>query len=89
MRSRCDGSMLAWILNTTPVNLGSSGRTSRCIAGRGPGDGARLTSASSTSCTPKLLMAEPKNIGVWRPSRKASSSNEGAAAPSSSISFCD
>ena len=89
MRSRWEGSMLAWILKTTPVNFGSSGLTSRCIAGRAPGAGARFTSASSTSCTPKLLMAEPKNIGVWRPSRKASSSNAGAAAPSSSISPCD
>ena len=31
MRSRCDGSMLAWILKTTPVNFGSSGLTSRCM----------------------------------------------------------
>ena len=29
MRSRCAGSMLAWILNTTPLNLGSTGSTTR------------------------------------------------------------
>ena len=75
MRSRCAGSMLAWILKTTPVNLGSSGCTTRWIAVRTLGDGARSTSASSTSCTPKLLTAEPKNIGVWWPARKASRSN--------------
>ncbi len=65
MRSRCAGSMLAWILKTTPVNLGSSGCTTRWMAARSPGAGARSTSASSTSRTPKLLTAEPKNIGVW------------------------
>eukprot|EP00952_Eustigmatos_sp_NYUAD-ZCMA_P003104 13520-Eustigmatos_ZCMA.PRE.1 len=63
MRSRCAGSMLAWILNTTPVKAGSSGLTQRCSACRGPGGGARSTKASSTSRTPKLLMAEPKNTG--------------------------
>mmetsp|Transcript_26231 Transcript_26231/g.62013 ORF Transcript_26231/g.62013 Transcript_26231/m.62013 type:complete len:249 (-) Transcript_26231:1361-2107(-) len=86
MRSRWAGSILAWILNTTPVNLGSSGLTVRCIASRLSGAGASSTRASSTSCTPKLLTAEPKNIGVCRPPRKSSCTNSGAASRTSSIS---
>ena len=85
-RSRCAGSMLACTLNTTPVNLGSSGCTSRCSAVRGPGGGACSTSASSTSCTPKLLMAEPKNTGVCLPARNCARSKAGAASLISSIS---
>ncbi len=79
MRSRCAGSMLAWILKTTPVNLPSCGETSRWIAARGLGAGASSASASSTSCTPKLLMAEPKKTGVCFPARKAAWSKSGEA----------
>ena len=69
MRSRCAGSMLAWILKTTPLNPRPGWMTPGSLA-RSPGNGgARSTSASSTSRTPKLLIAEPKNIGVWRPAR--------------------
>ena len=34
IRSRCAGSMLAWILKTTPLNFGSSGWTTRWVAAR-------------------------------------------------------
>src|SRR6185437_941338 len=85
-RSRCAGSMFAWILNTTPVNFGSVGSITRCTASFGPCAGARSTSASSTSCTPKLLIAEPKKTGVWPPSRNDSRSNAWEAPCSSSIS---
>ena len=36
---------------------------------RGSGAGACATNARSSSSTPKLLIAEPKNTGVWRPAR--------------------
>ena len=88
MRSRCAGSMLAWILKTTPENFFSSGVTTRCMAARGAGAGARSTSASSTSCTPKLLMAEPKNMGVCLPLRNSSRLNSGDAPFNSSSSSC-
>ena len=52
---------------------------------RGPGDGARSTSASSTSITPKLFTPEPKNTGVCLPARKASRSNLGEAPVASSM----
>ena len=86
MRSRCAGSILAWILNTTPLNLGSTGSTTRWMAALAPGCGARSTSASSTSRTPKLLTAEPNSIGVCVPCRKASLSKAGEAPSTSSIS---
>jgi len=41
------------------------------LAGFGPGGGASSISASSTSRTPKLLIAEPKNTGVCLPARNA------------------
>ena len=56
MRSRWFGSMLAWILNTKPVIVGS--RRPRPGACRPPaprGGGAKSASASSRSRTPKLL----------------------------------
>jgi hypothetical protein len=78
--------MLAWILNTTPLNFDSVGRTSRCRASRGLGDGARSTSASRTSRTPKLLMADPKKTGVCSPRLNALASKAGDAPSISSIS---
>ena len=68
MRSRCLGSMLAWILNTKPENFGSLGATLRVFAGRASGAGDNSTTASSSDCTPKLFTAEPKNTGVCFPS---------------------
>ena len=61
--------MFAWILNTKPLNVSSSGLTRRLTASRGPGGGACATKRSSNSCTPKLLIAEPKNTGVCLPAR--------------------
>ena len=71
--------MFAWILNTTAENLFSAGLTSRCKALREPGDGASSTKVFRISRTPKLLIAEPKNTGDWRPAKKASRSNAGIA----------
>jgi len=68
-RSRCCGSMFAWILNTKPVSFSSAGATSRVVVARGRGAGACSTKKSSSSCTPKLLTAEPKNTGVCLPDR--------------------
>ncbi len=69
MRSRCCGSMFAWILNTNPENFSSYGSIVRVVASRGCGGGACSTNSSSSSRTPKLLMAEPKNTGVSSPRR--------------------
>ena len=59
-RSRCWGSMFAWILNAKPVKAGSVGSMSRRRVCRGCGGGAYLTKSSSSSATPKLFIAEPK-----------------------------
>ena len=64
IRSRCPGSMFAWILNTKPVSFGSPGSTRRSIAMRALGPGECWTNALRSSRTPKLLTAEPKNTGV-------------------------
>ncbi|MCY1454833.1 hypothetical protein D9M71_719250 [compost metagenome] len=60
MRSRWRGSILAWILKTKPVNLPSFGSTTRVSVLRASGGGDSSHSASSSDCTPKLLIAEPK-----------------------------
>ncbi len=75
MRSRCLGSMFAWILNTKPEKGASAGCTTRSPPSRGCGGGAHCVSASRISCTPKLLIPEPKKTLVWRPARKAPRSN--------------
>ncbi len=69
MRSRCAGSMFAWILNTKPVSFGSPGSTTRSRAARDSGGGEYRVKLRSSSSTPKLLMAEPKNTGVCFPAR--------------------
>ena len=61
--------MLACILNTKPVIRSSAGSTERVSVGDGPGDGAIRTKQSSSSRTPKLLIAEPKNTGASSPRR--------------------
>ncbi|MDR6355338.1 hypothetical protein Q3H58_002009 [Pseudomonas psychrotolerans] len=60
MRSRCLGSMFAWILNTKPENFSSTGSTVRSWAARDSGRGAQSTTASSTWSTPKL----PRAVGA-------------------------
>ncbi len=58
MRSRCFGSMFAWILKTKPVTLSSSGRTLRSAAGWRLRRRRQVGRApSSSSRTPKLLSA--------------------------------
>ena len=69
IRSRCPGSMFAWILNTKPVIFGSAACTTRSSAVRGKGPGECLTNELRSSRTPKLLTAEPKNTGVCRAAR--------------------
>jgi len=93
MRSRWLASILACTLKTTPENASSSGSmvfSTGCLLTmsellRGRGEGARSTSASSTSITPKLFTPEPKNTGVCLPARKASWSNVGEAPVASSM----
>ena len=80
MRSRCLGSMLAWILKTKPLNGASAGSTMRGPPSRDCGGGAQSISACRISWTPKLLMPEPKNTGDCRPARNSSRSN-GELAP--------
>ena len=87
MRSRWRGSMFAWILNTKPVNGGSAGSTMRVPPSRGCGGGAHSVSADRISCTPKLLMPEPKNTGDCRPARNSARSNGALALRSSSTSW--
>src|SRR5207302_7976845 len=58
-----------WILKTKPASCASGGITVRSRAVRDSGPGACAVKAASSSSTPKLLMAEPKNTGVCRPAR--------------------
>ncbi|MNK26395.1 hypothetical protein D3C87_447290 [compost metagenome] len=93
MRSRWLASMLACTLKTTPAKSLSSGwisfttgwRLTSVVLVRDCGEGARSTSASSTSITPKLFTPEPKNTGVCLPARKASRSQVGEAPVASSM----
>ena len=79
--------MFAWILNTKPENGDSVGRTVRAVPSRGCGGGAHSTSAFRISCTPKLLMPEPKNTGDCRPARNSARSNGELALRISSTSW--
>ena len=67
--------MFAWILNTKPENAGSIGATTRTLPSRGCGGGAQSISACRISCTPKLLMPEPKKTGDCRPAWNSARSN--------------
>ena len=77
MQERWLGSMLAVILKMKPVNFFSSGVTSRSSAITGRGAGAILQKQSSSSCTPKLVSAEPKKTGASMASLYSSSSKAG------------
>ena len=67
MRSRCAGSMFAWILKTKPLKRPAVGGCGPLSVLRGAGAGARSRKASRNGRTPKLVIAEPKNIGVICP----------------------
>ena len=72
--------MLAWILKTKPVNFGSSGL--HHALERGPRQRARRVlrrTPLSSSSTPKLLTAEPKNTGVCRAGAVALAGRSAAA----------
>ncbi|CAB5069279.1 unannotated protein [freshwater metagenome] len=75
--------MFACTLNTNPENGESSGRFSPEVSARGDGLGTSSMTESRRSRTPKLVSAEPKNIGVVSPSRNISRS---CSAPESSSS---
>ena len=59
-RSRCFGSMFAWILNTKPEKFGASGAIGTPWLRRGAGGAECSTKPSRSNCTPKLLSALPK-----------------------------
>ena len=68
MRSRCRGSMLAWILKTKPENAAVvRRRPARPRLRRGAAGRECSRKPSSSSCTPKLLTALPKKTGVSLP----------------------
>ena len=73
--SRCFGSILAWILNTKPLNFSSALSTVLVSAWRDCGFGAHCVKPSRKWSTPKLPNAVPKNTGVSSPLIKAYCSN--------------
>ena len=78
--------MLAWTLNTKAENGSSSLRAAPSASRRGEGDGARSTMPSSSSPTPKLVMADPTNTGDCSPARNSSWSTCPASSSSSATS---
>ena len=72
MRSRCRGSMFAWILNTKPVNSVRVGSIGPMLDSRAVGDGASLRKSWRKASTPKLVSALPKCTGVMLPSSRDS-----------------
>ena len=66
-RSLCAGFMLACILNTNAENFSSSGSMIPSLESLGAGGGASLKYSSKKFCTPKFVIAEPKNVGVNSP----------------------
>ena len=92
-RSRCLGSMLACTLKTKPVTSLSSGEICRSAAVCGCGWGPYSPMPVISSLTPKLLMAEPNQIGVMCPSRndlrsKAGSNSRAISTSSRSFANC-
>ena len=86
IRSWWLGSIFAWILNTKAEKSSLVGWTISSTAWRGAGDGASSKNFSKNGFTPKLVMAEPKNIGVNSPARTLSKSNGSPATSNNSIS---
>ena len=87
MRSRWAGFIFAWILKTKALNSGLSGSSTspfNRVRGWGAGDISR--NFSKNSCTPKLVMALPKNMGVSSPFNTSSIWNSSPAMSSSSMS---
>ena len=84
MRSRCFGSMFAWILKMKPENASSLGSINSPPTSRPCGGGAWCRKPLRISSTPKLFIALPKNTGVVFPLRISALSN--AAPAISSIS---
>src|SRR6266496_4444425 len=86
MRSRCFGSIFACILKMNPENPGCSGDISTPAITRDLGGGECFRNPSSKSCTPKLLIALPKNTGVVVSASTAASSHSCPACSSISSS---
>jgi len=86
MRSRCAGSMFAWILNTKPLNFGWVGSRGPSLVWREVGAGASSRKASRKGRTPKFVIALPKNMGVMRPASLLARSNTSPPMSSSSMS---
>ena len=86
-RSRWALSMFAWILKTKPENSPPAGSTGPWSDWREPGGGISSQKVSRKASSPKLLTAEPKNIGDSSPARNFSSWNPSPAASSSSASW--
>ena len=84
IRSRCAGSMLDCTLNTTALKPESITRGSPPASRRAAGAGAMSTMASSSSRTPKLVRAEPKNTGDSSPASKRLMSSSAPASSSNS-----
>ena len=85
-RSRWAGFMLAWILKMNPEKYGSSGPITPRSLSRGRGGGVNCRNRSRKGSTPKLVTADPKNMGVSSPARTFSRSKGSPASSSSSIS---
>ena len=78
--------MLACTLNANAEKGASTSLWALCTSYRGAGDGAKSTTASSRSRTPKLVSADPKNTGVTSPARNPLRSISVPSASSSSNS---
>ena len=88
MRSRCFGSMFAWILNTKAVNSGEVGLDDAPVAARARGGGgAKSMKQSRNGSTPKLFMALPKNTGRDLAGAEALAGRSALPATSSSSSL--
>ncbi|MNP23877.1 hypothetical protein D3C76_1166020 [compost metagenome] len=87
IRSRCAGFIFACILNTNPENFSLVGSTNPPPLLRGSGLGASCKKFSRNVCTPKLLIALPKNKGVNSPLFTFSRSNGSPAISNSSKSW--
>ena len=87
MRSRCAGFMLAWILKMKPEKFGSVGSTTwPASSWRACGGREYSRNLARKDSTPKLFIADPKNMGVSSPARTLSRSNSSPATSSSSRS---
>mmetsp|Transcript_35381 Transcript_35381/g.64364 ORF Transcript_35381/g.64364 Transcript_35381/m.64364 type:complete len:201 (+) Transcript_35381:630-1232(+) len=89
-RSRCLGSRLACSLNTKPVNSGWVGASGPAAVVRAGGAWPSVRNRRRNTSTPKLVMADPKNIGLCSPASTramSSGSNNPSSISTSSMSW--